>query len=359
MENLTTFEPIVLQRPMKLFKDALMPARAVNVAMMPSPEFLVRLFSDELSHASFVRRHIGKHFKNFENFVRGRNEPSKTTLSNLSMLFNSSEQELRAMVHGKADGALVPQYLNFFVLLEELAHKLYLSINNCEVRCAHCNADIMKDQEIFWSKWEVKWSESEYRFSERILGAAVGGVKLMMLILQFRGLDTKWDDYVAMARSERHPIGNWLFAIRTERRVDSLKNLATEMQLMADDKCHVPYERLKKWSAGSDLMPVAVAEALIKNGSKDFEPKGIQLAAMFYIARAVSLVVDFLYAASIGGEPERLQVQKIVEARFGELVARLDLSLHLSAKEAEKKLELVGNSVSVDDDVDVKTTNVA
>jgi hypothetical protein len=90
---------------------------------------------------------------------------------------------------------------------------------------------------------------------------------------------------------------------------------------MPAPECQVSYGLLKKWSSGSELMPVAVARALTNN---THEP--IRLALYFIFARTICFIVDFLCSAA-PIEPTRLQAQEIVYCRINGLFANMRMAI--------------------------------
>ncbi|MFN4327056.1 MAG: hypothetical protein ACK4FP_14355, partial [Azonexus sp.] len=112
----------------------------------------------------------------------------------------------------------------------------------------------------------------------------------------------------------------------------SLPDLAAKMQLMSATECHVPYERLRKWSAGMDLMAVSVAKAL-SNASRRHNWHWTS----FFLARALTFVIDFLMAAAPGAKPKRQSIQAIVADRFVGLGQNLRIAMAKRAKASNEK----------------------
>lgn len=334
MENqqisLTAFESITLQRPLKLFKGALTQSKSFGTPFVPDPEFLIRLTTDYRSHQAILRDNAGEHFKNLENYLRQRHQPSTVTLQAMSQRIGVSTGEMATWVHGNKDGPLLPRLLELFALFENVPYRLAAHTLDTKVLCPGCQANILDDREIFWKAQEVVFGQPEYVFADRLLSAAIGASSLFQLLLGFSGHKTDWAEFYALADPRRHPIGNWLAGIQNVRDLESLADMAIEMQQMNDEACQVPYERLRKWSAGADLMPVDVAKAL---SAAMGEQNRYLLPA--YIARALAFVIDFLCAAAPTLAPERETIQKIVHERFVGLGQNFRIALAKQAREAK------------------------
>jgi hypothetical protein len=307
----TAFEPITLQRPMKLFKGALTQSKSFGTPFVPDPDFLVRLTTDYRSHQAILRENAGEHFKNLDNYLRQRHQPSSVTLLTMSQKIGVSTEDMASWVHGNEDGPLLPQLLDLFALFENVPYRIAAHTMDTEVLCPCCQANILDDRDVFWRKQDIAFGQPEYVFADRLLYAAIGATHMCQLLLRFNGHRIDWTDFFALADPDRHPIGNWLAGIQKARNLGSLVDMAIEMQQMKEEICQVPYERLRKWSAGTDLMPVAVAKVL----SRAMNDKNRYLLPG-YIARALAFVIDFLVAAAPAPVPKRVRIQKIVTERF-------------------------------------------
>lgn len=334
MENLqitrTDFEPITLQRPMKLFKGALTQSKSFGTPFIPDPEFLVRLTTDYRSHQAILRDNAGEHFKNLENYLRQRHQPSPVTLLAMSQKIGVSTEDMASWVHGNEDGPLLPRLLELFALFENVPYRFATHTLDTEVLCPSCRANILDDRDVFWRKQAIAFGQPEYVFAERLLSATIGASFLFQLFLGLTGHKIDWAEFFALADPDRHPIGNWLAGIQKARSLGSLADMAVEMQQMNDKDCQVPYERLKKWSAGTDLMPVAVVKAL-STAMNDLN----RYLLPGYIARALAFVIDFLVAAAPAPVPERVRIQEIVHERFAGVGQNFRIALAKQARETK------------------------
>ena len=114
MENLQIdefqFGPITLQRPMRLFKGALAQSKVYGEPFVPDREFLIRLFTDHRSHQAMIRKSAGEQFKNFENYVRGKHQPSPVTIRVMSQKLGIKPDQLTQLAHGKQDGPWLQRF---------------------------------------------------------------------------------------------------------------------------------------------------------------------------------------------------------------------------------------------------------
>jgi hypothetical protein len=317
---------------MKLFKGALTHSKAYRESFVPDPDFLVRLVTDYRSHQAIIRQGAGAHFKNFDNFIRGKHQLSPVTMRAMSEKLGVELDEIAKWPHGKEDGPLLPDLLNIFSSIESLPYRFTTHILDAEVLCSCCKNNILDDRDAFWTQQNIVFNEPEFGFAERILRATIGASFFWILLGRFAGEKTDWPDVYMLAHRCKYPIAHWLSAIQTSYRVNSLAELAVKMQAMDSPDCHVPYERLKKWSSGMDLLPVSVAKALSQASGHNNEHW-----ISFFLARALSFVIDFLVAAAPGAEPKRQVIQEIVENRFVGLGQNLRIAMAKQANEAKGK----------------------
>lgn len=312
---------------MKLFKGTLTHSKTYRESFVPDPDFLIRLVTDYRSHLAIVRESAGEHFKNFENHIRGKHQLSPVTMRSISKMLGIGMDEIAKWTHGKKDGPLLPEMLNVFSLIEGIPYRFTAHVLDSEVLCPCCKNNILDDRAEFWTKQTVSLNEPEYGFAERILSAAIGASYFWILLGRLTGAVASWQDVYSLAHRSKYPIAHWLSGIQTSYRVTSLAELAVQMQAMNAPECHVPYERLKKWSSGMDLLPVSVAKALSLSSSNNSRHW-----ISFYIARTLAFVIDFLVAAAPGVEPKRKIIQEIVEERFVGLGQNLRLAMAKTAQ---------------------------
>ena len=317
---------------MKLFKGALTHSKAYREPFVPDPDFLIRLITDYRSHQAIIRENAGEHFKNFENYIRGKHQLSPGTLRAMSKKLGVDLDEIAKWSHGRPDGPLLPDLLNIFSLVESLPYRFTTHMLDTEVLCPCCKNNILNDRDAFWTKQSVAFNEPEYEFAERILRATIGASFFWIVLERFSGKTTDWPDVYTLAHRCRYPIAHWLSDIQASYRVNSLAELAVKMQAMDSPECHVPYERLKKWSSGMDLLPVSVAKALSLAAGHN---NGHWIS--FFLARTLSFAIDFLVAAAPGAEPKRQIIQEIVENRFIGLGQNLRIAMARQAAESKGK----------------------
>ncbi len=336
MENLQQqeygFGEVTLQRPMRLFKGSISQAKTYGSPFTPDLDFLVRLVTDYRSHQAILREEAGQHFKNFENHVRGRHKLSPVTLQTVSKKIGMTPETLAPWVHGRQDGPLAPELLKLFCLVEDVPYQFMSHALDTEVRCPCCKKNILDDRDAFWRKQSIAVNAPEYEFADRILSATIGASYFAMLLVNFTEQKIDWDDIYTLSHQCKHPMGHWLTDIQGCLEVASLPDLAAKMQLMSATECHVPYERLRKWSAGMDLMAVSVAKAL-SNASRRHNWHWTS----FFLARALTFVIDFLMAAAPGAKPKRQSIQAIVADRFVGLGQNLRIAMAKRAKASNEK----------------------
>lgn len=320
-----SFEPITLQRQMVLFKGALSQAKIYGAPFVPDLDFLVRLTTDYRSHQALLRAKTGVHFKNFENFLRGRHRLSPVSLRSISNEVGVSIDDMKTWAHGNEDGPLLPQMLKLFAFAERIPFTLTANtLSSVDIPCPHCKANILDDADAFWNKAEIDINPAEYKFAERLLSAVIGISLLTEIALRLSNdaREVNWSTFSDLAHPSHHPAGNWLVEVQAALGVSSLAELAIKMQAMDSTNCHVPYERLKKWSSGLDLMPLEVAKALAKATSTYN-----WLLTRILLARSIALVIDFLTAAAVGDAPPRKLVQGIVYTRLQALGKNVQIAV--------------------------------
>ncbi len=305
----TPFQPLTLVRRMLLFPSAL--GLQVGVAGVPSTDFLFRLFTDHQSHQAWVRCALGNQFKNFENYVRQRNEPSLTTRTSIAQRAGLDLNSLAFLVHGNKDGPLLPMVLAMIEMAEGVPLLLYTAVVAKGVFCPHCGANILDDKDIWWGKQALLLSRPAYDFVERLMGVLVVTYCAHSSLSKIEGNDAM-DRLIDLVDPRRHPIGNWLNAVKHANEVSSYRDLVMDR----------PFEesRIRKWASGSDLMPIAAARRLI-DGNKSYK----QLEADLFAARALAFVTDMVMATANGpGEKvARQDAQTVVHERLKRIRANV------------------------------------
>lgn len=326
--NAQAFAPITLYRPLQVFKTSFAPSKSIGTSFLPDHDFLVRIVTDYRSHQAMLRTEANDNYKNLENLLRGRHQLSDKTMSSLSVRLNVAPEELVTWVHGQEDGPLAPKLLELFALLETIPGAVSSQALATAVLCKCCGGNMLDDRNVFWESQPVSYDSPEYEFAERLLRATVGSVSIIKSIAGIIGETFSWDELCSLAHPAKYPTSHWFELVQTHYHVSSLAELSVKMQLMSASECRVPYERLKKWSSGQDLMPVAVAKALTKGTS---EPN--RLWIRFMLARTITFIIDFLCSAA-STKPTRLEVQEIVYCRIRALVQNLCLASAENKKNA-------------------------
>ncbi len=304
------FEPLTLLRQPGPYARLL--GLEVGRAQVPHEEFLFRLLTGHDSHQAYLRREIGPQYKNLENLIRGRHRLTETTLTVLSSLLGVSVEDLVRCQGAAPDGPLVPGILVAFELAEAVPSKLSSLLFSAEVPCPCCGTNVLHDAKAWWRKQAPAFGEAEGRFVERMLNAILGAFVIRCLIAPTTGGDDRaWlatiDD---LADPARHPMGQWLAESQRLLGCETLANLALRMNLTGDQGAAFSHPRLKKWSAGQDPIPPAMAGALIK-ACDDPEWTWWRLA----FARSFAMLTEFVMAAG----PDRLprkDAQQLVHSRY-------------------------------------------
>lgn len=292
----------------------------------PDPEFLVRLLTDFASHQAGIRKAAGSHYKNLENLIRGRHKVSKTTKTLLAGALGIPVEVLDSLEGSSPNGPLVPIVLDIFQVVEGLPMRVTSGVLQQEVPCPCCGHNLLDDVGSWWSAHAPGLGQAEYQFVERLLNAVIGTGLIERVVASLTDRKTlDLDRLGALANPARHPIGNWLFEAQGILSCQSLADLARAMQLRGGTGANFSHGRLKKWSAGHDVLPLEAGEAIAEAcGQKS---NGMR---RLIAARALSLVTDFVAAAlpkssAITG---RSGAQKLVHSRLEQLGQNLWLALN-------------------------------
>lgn len=294
------------------------------VPTVPNPEFLVRLLTGHASHQACIRHEAGSKYKNLENLIRGRHKVSPTTKQLLVGTLGISIDDLEMLYASAPEGPLLPGILAVFQISEGLPMRITTGLLDREVSCPCCGKNLLDDVDAWWSRHTPGMGRAEYHFAERLLNAVVGAG----LIERFIGLFEKrtelfLDRLGSLSEPSRYPIGNWLAEAQTTMSCNSLSSFAAAMQLRGDAGALFSHGRLKKWSAGQDVMPMDAGEAIAKACA---QPKGG--VRRLIAARAIALTVDFVSASLPQGATfGRREAQSVVHARLEHLGASLRIAL--------------------------------
>ena len=318
------FGPIRLYRQLRLFKSALLESADIGTSFVPEPDFLIRLVTDYRGHQHMVRAVTGPYYRDFDNFIRGRHHTAPHIRRLISAQTGIPEQTLTELVHGQSEGPLLPFILDAFAWIERIPQLLVTLFVAEPVPCKCCGANLLDDQDHFWSEQPFRLHPDEYRFVDRLLNMLVGIGAIVIFCSSESAEDEpfNWDGLVRLSSPGRHPIGNWLAGVQHVLKLGKLIELAEWMQLSRNRPLDVPYGRLKKWSAGEDLMPMSVMRALAQAAKN----RG-HLLLTAHLARGIAFVVDVVVASVPGEAPTRKAAQECVDARLNRLIENVQIAL--------------------------------
>ncbi|WP_249604917.1 hypothetical protein [Chromobacterium sp. IRSSSOUMB001] len=298
-------------------------------AKVPNPEFIVRLLTGHVSHQALFRREVGGHFKNLENLIRGKHKTSQTTKQLLISQLRLSTGEVDGLAGSSLDGPLMPRILNMFHLVENLPRQVITRALDIEIPCAHCGKNMLASTDEWWSEHAPGMGGAEYLFAERLLRASLGASLFEQMAAHFlNGVVPSLENLEALASPKRHPIGNWLWEAMEAMSCTSLAELAATMNLRGGVGATFSHARLRKWSAGQDVMPLdagqEIAEACGNTASR---------VRRLIAARVIALVVDFV-EASLVADGGRNVARELVYARLVKLNKNLQIAIRTISKES-------------------------
>jgi len=323
-----SFEPFTLHRPLKLFGAAL--GLPVGTVATPDADFFVQLV-EGIGYQQLLRYATGRHYKNFENFVRKRNRTTPTTKRILMAKLGVDEPTLDLLAHGRPNGPLLPEGAEIFAALEGVFIRLYGSATIDRVPCRCCGADLLDDADAWWKAQPLQLEVGAYRFIDRLLKATVGAIALMSIV----NLEPRIDLACVrrLSAPDCHPIGHWIDMVRSARGV------AHDWELtVGRDATGAPFGpetdgRIRKWRCGQDLLPKLKALAMM-SGAADTETLKQALLA----ARTLALAIDIVQsAADQPSAPGRELAQKLVDARLAQIVSNLRVGLKALAGNARSR----------------------
>lgn len=323
-----SFEPFALRRPLKLFGAALgMPIGAVAT---PDPDFFVQLV-EGIGYQQLLRYATGRHYKNFENFVRKRNRTTPTTKRILLAKLGVDEPTLDLLAHGRPDGSLLPAGTEIFAAIEGMFVRLYGSATIGRVPCRCCGGDLLDDTDAWWKAQPLQLEAGAYRFIDRLLKATVGAIALMAIL----NLEPRIDLACVrrLAAPDCHPIGHWIDMVRSARGVTYDWELT-----VGRNTTGVPFGpeangRIRKWRCGQDLLPKLKALTMM-----DGLPDTKTLRQALLAARTLALALDVVQAAADQpSAPGRELAQKLVDARLAQIESNLRVGLTALARNARSR----------------------
>ena len=311
---LSSFLPVKVLHPLGTY-GRLLGLEPTN-SKAPNPEFLVRLLTGHASHQAYIRHEAGSQYKNLENLIRGKHKLSPTTKLVLTSALGIAIEDLEKLEGSSPDGPLLPEILAMFQIFEGLPTRVMAVIFDIEVPCPCCGNNLLDDVDVWWERHAPGMGRSEYYFAERLLKALTGAGLIERFVSLFQGrAKLSLDSLENLAHPSRHPIGHWLVEAQEAISCNSLATLATTVQLRVDTNIPFSHGRLKKWSAGQDVMPLEAGTAIAKACGQSKSGMRRLIAA-----RTIALVADFL-AASVPGTTRvsRKGAREIVYARLEHL----------------------------------------
>lgn len=327
------FSQITIQRPLRHFDKAL--ALTPGVAGEPSPEILTRILTGYNSHQAVLRQHLGDaNFRNFENLVRRKNEPTPKTLNLLSGLFDSSPEEIRTWIHGQKQGPVMPLYLQLMQRVEGFTSMLYEKATAGIIPCPCCGKNILNSTDAFWHGQEsICLNEPEYLFVERCLAALMGWRFLRLSVRSLLGMH----DHSSHSRCfsplnsdpldpEQYPVGNWLKAVRVEFRCSDNLELEKRLASLPSDRSPVHpviQSRLNKWACGDDPIDLEVGQSIAQtlHNSSDLKYGLIE-------ANVIAFLQEFIGAAAIGSRsPRKEDVRLILYQRAEQFASNVRMKM--------------------------------
>lgn len=180
----------------------------------------------------------------------------------------------------------------------------------------------MDDADAWWVEHAPNVGKPEWHLVERLLNAIVGASLVEMILASFNVITQKSLGHLdRLAASDRHPIGNWLAEVQEAMSCRNLADMACATQLRPELGDGVEYGRLKKWSSGSDVMPMADGMALMGVSGQS---QGIILRLM--VARTLAMTMDFVEASWTGPQPDKQRVRKVVCGRLQTIITKTRLA---------------------------------
>ena len=301
----------------------------------PHPEFMVKLVTDSVSHKAYIRRQLGNQYKNFENFVRGKNQPSAVTLKLLMTATGLPLDELEKLGGSAPDGPLCEAFLWLFRACEGIPSNIAKSLLGISIVCPCCGHNFLNDASHWWTEHGAGIRPTEYLFAERLLNALMVAAYLQYLAdSAAKAGPSPIEILLGLSNPTRHPIGNWIAEVQASRSLPSLSMLAEDLFVRkSPDEAAIPYSRLKKWSSGQDVMPPS-AGWIIKGVREAEGAIDISLVK----ARALALITEFLEASLPESSGDnQLLARSIVHNRLKQIDAKFRVLRRYVVQQLEKK----------------------
>lgn len=310
----------------------------------PDPEFLVRLLTDHAGHQAHIRHGAGSHYKNLENLLRGTHKASSTTIDILTKHLSLPQGYLEEKAGSAADGPLMPDILALFKVIEGLPMRVTSITLSSVVPCPCCGENLLADVDAWWSNHAPGIGRAEYNFVERLLNALVGvGLVESIIATYSEPAPLAFENLDRLANPLHYSIGNWIREAQAALSCKTLSALVTVMQLRGGIGATFSYGRLKKWSAGQDVMPLVAGEAIAEASGQ--AKSGIK---RLMAARTIALATDFVAASwpTTVHAVSREEAQKVVHARLVQLGTNLRIAIAAMAGQTPPLSRLSANTAS-------------
>lgn len=293
-----------------------------GVRSAPNADFLYRLLTNHSSHQALLRTATGDQFKNLENLIRGRHQVSATTRSVLAQRLQCGLDFIAELDGSAPNGPLVPGLQQLVQLFEGIPSWLAGTILSVNVPCPCCGANMVNDVDVWWQRHAPSLGQAEYRFVERLLRALIGASLCELLAHHLTGArPPSLGNLSSLANPDRHPIGNWLAEILEQMSFQSMSQLTAHMQLKGHDENAYAHGRLRKWSAGLDVMPFAEGQSIARSSGT---PPGNE--RRLCAARTIALATDFIMASASGDDlSTRSKAQTVLDGRLRALGVNTEL----------------------------------
>ena len=333
----SSFEPVLIRRPMYLFGASI--SLQPGTATKPSPEFLVHVLTGYESHEALLRHLAGHEFENLSHILRKQGSIRKQTWDDVTVKTGLSKENLLKMSHGNKGGDLLPEVLGVIQVMQGLPTWIYNLVTDHTLNCPGCGGNFFNDMDISWTKQSILLGKPEYELVEKILTATLGGFLFLASVSNKKFSASPIEILLPLVNSGGHPIGNWLKTVWMAYGVKSLIDLESQLfrhkVIDSKDKM-VTARRLADWARGTHLLSFENADRIIKPLASREE-----LKYTFTAARAFAFVEEFVIAAHNGDvAPAKLVVRTVIKKRLEDLNAKLLLGLRITLGKTSIRSEM-------------------
>lgn len=316
------FEPLTLQREMRLFPRAL--SLAPGSPGLPSDDFLANFLTGRRTHLAIVRHCFGADFRNFQNYALKRVETTPAVRQRLVQALDGNAELLEVMASAMRDGAMASMLAELTRAAEGLLFQVVRALSSGSLKCEHCKAEMVSRPAHWWSMQACVLGEAEYRFVDRLL-CDVLAVNLLDVAFRNQSLprEQALSSLAGLCEPGAHPFKHWLDLVRVAYRAKDLTALATRAGLDGPS----PDNNLQRCSRG-EMLTVETIDNLIERLEHPANLRNLGMQA-----RVLAFSIDFLRAAHAG--PDCLGwdgAQAIVSARIEQLSTDMRLSFAAVAR---------------------------